>query len=166
MAIFGRSFLRAPEGWVTLTSYLTLYSFNSEDELTAVERLSVPAGSIAFHPAQSEKCEKSVLLEPMLATLGRESIHQIANLLLNDLGFKWHKDAGSSHVPVVLRNFILEDQVVSKRVPGELCQQPVVLMCVPAVMGKDQVGGNRLQPLEGFLHFGTFERHKAIGESP
>ena len=63
-----------------------------------------------------------------------------------------HEGVRRAHVAVVLRDLVLEDQVVAEGVPGELAAEPVVLVQVGALVGEDQVGREvGLQPLEEVL---------------
>jgi hypothetical protein len=57
-----------------------------------------------------------------------------------------------AEVALVLGDLVLQDQVVAEGVPGQLGDQPVVLMAVLQPVGEDQVGGDlALEPLEVLL---------------
>ena len=45
---------------------------------------------------------------------------------------KRHENLGTAQVAIVFEDFILEDQVISEGVPGEVRQDPVILMPVIA----------------------------------
>jgi len=42
-------------------------------------------------------------------------------------------------IAIVLRNFVFENKMVSERIPGELGDDPVMLMSIPSVVCEDQV---------------------------
>jgi len=71
-------------------------------------------------------------------------IHDVTHFFLADIGLEGHKYAGAPHIAVVLWNFILENQVVTERVPGQCGEQAVILVCIVAIVGEDEVGGDRL----------------------
>src|SRR2546430_14041022 len=54
-----------------------------------------------------------------------------------------HVPIGSPEIAVVLGDLVLENQMVAKRVPGQLGDETVILMVVTAIMREDDVG-NRL----------------------
>ena len=71
-----------------------------------------------------------------------------------------------TEIAVVLRDLVLEDQVVAPRVPGELAGQPVVLVQVGALMGEDHVGRELgLQALEERLDGVAAVRKEPVAET-
>src|SRR5262245_46786595 len=132
-----------------------------------VKRLGIAAWGVAFHPPQTHQGKKSVLLEPVFAVLGLKGVHDVGDLPLVYFRFERYELARLSHVAVVLWNFILENQMVAKCIPGHICDQAMVLVSVLAVVSKDEVGGNVLfQFFKSRLYFGSQGRHKPIRESP
>src|SRR5271154_4587086 len=114
----------------------------------AVKSFGISAGSVAFHPAQPHEREKSFLVKPTLGPLGLERIHNDLYLPLILLRLKWNKHVRPSHVAVVLRNFIFQNHMISKRIPGQLPNQTMILMSVPSVVREDEIGRNWLQLLK------------------
>ena len=53
---------------------------------------------------------------------------------------RWHERIGRADVPVVLRDLVLEDQVVAERVPRQLGDEAMVLVQIGALVREDQVG--------------------------
>src|SRR5690349_8678024 len=84
----------------------------------------------------------------------------MTHLVLVQRRLEWNEHVRSSHVAIVFRNFIFQDEVVAEGIPCQLTYQPMVLMCIAAPVGKDKVGINfRLQILEEILYLCA-----AIGE--
>ena len=76
------------------------------------------------------------------------------------------EDVRRAEVAVVLRDLVLEDQVVTPRVPRELGHQAMVLVPVVAVVGEDQVGIHvGLELLEVVLDLGTHPGEVALPEA-
>ena len=67
-----------------------------------------------------------------------------------------------SEIAVVLRDLVLEDEVIAPRVPGELRNEAVILMPIVAVVSEDEVGREvALQRLELVFHGRARERKKS-----
>ena len=76
------------------------------------------------------------------------------------------EDVRPAEVAVVLRDLVLEDQVVPPRVPGELADEPVVLVEVVAVVREDQIGPDlTLELLEEPLHVLAAIREERVGKA-
>ena len=68
-------------------------------------------------------------------------------------------------VTIVFGDFVFEDQVIPKRVPGKLSDQAVILMSIQAPVGKHQVRNNtRFQYFESLLECTALVREKAVAE--
>ena len=77
------------------------------------------------------------------------------------------EDVGGAQVAVVLGNLVLEDEMVAKRVPGELRCESVILVPIVAVVREDQVGGDDgFQVLEELLDVSSAVRKEAVSEVP
>jgi hypothetical protein len=122
---------------------VTIVSCNSQHQLATVECLSVTARSVTFHPAQPHEGEEGLLLEPALAVLGLEGIHDVANLCLVHFWRKRHEQAWLSQVTVIFRDLVLQDQVISKCIPGQFADQTMVLMRIFSAMSEDHVRRER-----------------------
>src|SRR5262249_20334699 len=129
---FASSIFESQKRFIALFSFGELgalpRSLYSQDQLAAVEGLGVTAGSVALHPSQSHQREECALAKPRFGVLGREGIHDITDLLVVHVRLEWHEQARPAHVAVVFRNLVFEDEMISKCVPGEFRDQPVVLM--------------------------------------
>ena len=78
---------------------------------------------------------------------------------------EWHKHVGNTQIPVVLRNLILKDEVVSKGIPGQFAEEPMILVSIVASMGEDQIGRNRrFQFLKDALYALAMVRHKPVSK--
>ena len=88
---------------------------------------------------------EELLVEPVLAALAREVLARAARSSPRRRLVERDEEVGRAEVAVVLRDLVLEDEVVAERVPGELAGQPVVLVQVLARVGEDEVGLDGLQ---------------------
>jgi len=52
--------------------------------------------------------------------------------------------------------------MIPEGIPGQLCNEPVILVCVFAVMRKNQVGGDSFQALERSLNFRSVKGKESI----
>src|SRR5690348_3976712 len=59
---------------------------------------------------------------------------------LEDICRTGHVDVWLAHVPVPFWNFILQNAVIPKCIPGQPANKPVVLMRVAPSMGQNEVG--------------------------
>src|SRR5438309_258165 len=91
--------------------------------------------------AESQKCLR---LKPALGALGLECVCEVTNFLLTHFVPDWHEQVRLSQVTIILRNFILQNEMVSKCVPGQFRNQAMVLVGIVAVVSKNQIRGNRL----------------------
>ena len=57
---------------------------------------------------------------------------------------KRHEDTRLSHVAIVFRNLVLQNQMVAKGVPGQFRDKAMILMRIFAVMSEDQIRGDIL----------------------
>ena len=70
-----------------------------------------------------------------------------------------------AQVAVVLRDLVLEDQMVAKRVPGQLRDEAMILVQIAAPVREDQVRGDlALEALEVLLDLGAVVREEAVAE--
>src|SRR5262249_12370840 len=120
--------------------------------LPAVEALGEARGGVRLDPAQTHERPERVPVEPLVAGLRRKRTHQVLDLAPRDALREGDVDIRRAEVPVVLRDLVLEDQVVAEGVSRELRKQPVILVGVALPWAEDQVGrGTALQALELFL---------------
>ena len=81
-----------------------------------------------------------------------EEREQVLDLAFRYPSLEVNEDVRRAEVAVVLRDLVLEDQVVAERVPRQLRSQAVVLMQIRAAVREDQVRRDlRLQLLEEVL---------------
>ena len=50
-----------------------------------------------------------------------------------------HEAVRRAEIAIVLGNLVLQDQVVAERIPGQIGDQPMVLMPIVAIVREDQV---------------------------
>ena len=64
-----------------------------------------------------------------------------------DRSLERNKQVRRAEISVVFRNFVFQDQMVSKSIPGQVTKQAVILMPILSIMGKDDI---RVKGLESF----------------
>jgi hypothetical protein len=74
--------------------------------------------------------------------LGFETLENGVDLITEDVFIQRDKEIRAAQITIVLDDFIFQDEVLSKRVPSQLGQQPVILVQIVSIMGKDQIGHN------------------------
>src|SRR2546422_11228082 len=68
-------------------------------------------------------------------------------------------------VAVVFRHFVLENEMVPERVPGELRDEAMILMAVPSIVGEDHIRrGLLLQRFEVLLDLGADIREESVAK--
>jgi hypothetical protein len=78
---------------------------------------------------------------------------------------QWDKRVGRPHVTVIFRDFVFKDQMVTKRVPRELADYPMILVQIVPVMGEDDIGRHSLlQRLEVFFDLPANVREEPVSE--
>ena len=82
----------------------------------------------------------------MLAVLARIVVAENAEFLLDQGLLERDENVWRSEIAVVLRDLVLEDEVVAKRVPGELAGEAVILVEVVPSVREDEVGRTSLSP--------------------
>ena len=65
--------------------------------------------------------------------------HQKADFFAIDRFIQVDKEVRYAKIAVIFRNFIFQDEVVSKGIPGQLTDQTMILMQIMPVMGEDDV---------------------------
>src|ERR1700722_6606055 len=90
----------------------------SKYQLATVKSLGVSAGRIALHSTQTHQRLKCGIVEPVLALLRRERIHQMTNFHLCDFFSERHEYGGLPHVAVVFWNLVFQDEVIAEGIPG------------------------------------------------
>ena len=73
--------------------------------------------------------------------LGLEVLQNSLDFLLAGRLIQMYEEIGGAQIAVILWNFILQDQVISKRIPGQLAHKAMILVQVVAAVGEDDVWG-------------------------
>ena len=107
-----------------------------------MERLRVP-GRRSLHPADPHQRPEQLVVEPVLVPLAREDAREQSTFSSHELLVRRARRRWVAQVAVVLGDLVLEDQVVAERVPGQLAEEPVVLVQVVARVGEDEIGLDR-----------------------
>ena len=114
-----------------------------QGDLRRVEGLREACRRTGLRASEPHEPEEEVFGEPVLVPLRREMRPQEGDLTARQLLVDGDESVRRAQIAVVLRHLVFENQVVAKRVPGQLARNPVVLMVVVTGMGKDQVGRAR-----------------------
>src|SRR2546427_2672478 len=96
------------------------------------------AGRVAFHPAQTEERPEELLREPALLDLAGEVRQDRVDSAAAEGLLKRHEDVRCPEIAVVLRDFVLEDEVIPEGVPRQLRDQSMILVEVVAIVRQDQ----------------------------
>lgn len=133
----------------------------SQHELSAIETLSKSVRRIRFDAPEALKGQKSVLSKPVFGALGSKRLADISCFSFTSPAIQAHEEIGRAKIAVVLWNFVLQDEVVAKCIPGQLTDHSVVLVKVASVMGQNQIGLKlSLEPLK--FRFQTFVKRGEI----
>src|SRR5439155_19957792 len=107
----------------------------------------------------SHQTEEGIDTEPMLVSLAAKCLQHVPCLTFTRPPINRNKKVRRPEVAVILWYFVLEHQVISKRVPGEIRQHPVILMAVvPIVRQHDVWSVSPLQLFEDFLDVGIVRK--------
>ena len=116
-------------------------------------------------PAQPQQGPERVVAEPGPPGLAGEALAQQLDLALAALGLQRHEQVGLAEVALVLGDLVFQDQLAAEGVPGQLGDQPVVLVPVLEPVGEDQVGLDLgLEPLEALLDGRAVVGEEAVPE--
>ena len=86
------------------------------------------------------------------------------DLRVHELPLERDEHVRRAEVAVVLRHLVLEDQVVSKRVPRQLARKPVVLVEVVRLCVKTRSGSTSLSSSNASFTSPPVVRQKALGD--
>jgi hypothetical protein len=128
-----------------------------------VEGLGVVARAVAFHAAKAHQAQKRFAFEPMFGTLRGEGLKKKVDFVFVQGRVERHKNVGAAQVAIVLGNFVFENEVIAKGVPGKFAEQAMVLMSIALPMREDQIGIDlRLHAFEIFFDLLRAAGKKAV----
>src|SRR5229473_2282098 len=137
-----------------------------EQELVRVESLGISARSRRLDAADPHQAPHRFRREPAFPALRLERRQDMIHLRATRRFIQRHVAVGRGEIAVVLRDFVFEDQVVPKRVPGEVRNHSVILMPVPPIVGEHEIRGDlRLQVLEVLLDLAPQGREESSAEA-
>ena len=120
-------------------SFAAIYLGLLQNYLAAKESFCEACGRGTFDSADAVHCLEGAPGEPMLRCLSLKVVQEELNLSFASFLGKRHEHLRTTQVAIIFEDFILEDQVISECVPGEVRQDPVILMSVIAIMREDQL---------------------------
>src|SRR5262245_35456801 len=130
----------APISVVSIAS--RAHARRSGADLLGIERLRETPTRGRLDPAQPHQRQEGVLAEPGLAALRRKALADGARLLVRGGGVERNEEVRRAEVRVVLRDLVLEDEMVAEGVPGQLPDRAVVLVQIALVVREDQIGAH------------------------
>src|SRR5215472_6764151 len=140
-------------------------SRGSNHQLAHVKPLGETLGGIAFNAAKPHQGLESFCPKPSPGRLRPEVAHEQLDFPLRNAARERDEQIGAAEVPLVLGDLVLCNQVIPKRVPGELSEDAVVLMKVVDSVGQYQIGlDSGLETLKLFLDRGANERKEALAK--
>src|SRR5262245_42711856 len=80
--------------------------------------------------SQSHQSGEEIFGEPSLGTLRAEDAHQEHQLAADDVPAERYEHVRVAEIAFVLRDFVFEHRVITKGVPRELGQAPMILVPV------------------------------------
>lgn len=106
-----------------------------------------------FDATQPQQAVEKILGEPLFASLRAEVAHQVFHLLATNRLTQRDEEVRRAQVCIVFRDFIFQDQVVPKSVPGQIAHHAVVLVQIVSEVSKDNIRCKIfLEFLEAFFH--------------
>jgi hypothetical protein len=137
----------------------------SDHNLFRVKRLRHTLGGAATNPAQSSHRKKRIVTEPGPLSLARKMPTNYFDFPPDLLKRQGHEQDGIPKVPIVLRDFILEDEMVTEGIMRQLGNQPVILMSISCPVCQDKRWVKfGLDRFEVVLDLSALEREIAIAE--
>jgi len=138
---------------------------SGQAELAGVESLRETVRRRTFDSAKPHEPAKGLSIEPRATSLGGEMLVEEVDLLVTGRLIEGDEGVRLAEITVVFGNLVLEDQVVTKRVPGELGDDAMILMLVGTVVGEDDVGRNpRFEPLKGSFDLREIAREETVAK--
>src|SRR5690606_7648431 len=120
----------------------------------------------ALHSPQTSKPAKRSGLEPVFRALRPEMLREQFDLALERCGGQRHVVTGPAWIAVPFGNLVLKDEMVAKRIPGQLGNLAMVLMGIIQPVRKDHVRTDtRLQLLQQLLDLPALVGKETILES-
>lgn len=105
-----------------------------------MEALGKPCRRRAFDSANAMHRDKGIAGKPMLRLLRFEMLHKQGNLLSAYFLGKRDEHVRAAKIPIIFQDLIFKNEVIPKRIPGEIGKHSVILVAIVPVMGEDEVG--------------------------
>ena len=123
---------QAPAVLIVITGRPTdVWELTLPNNLTAIECFRVALRGVAFESAQPKHPVERVGGEPRFLALTNEAFEDRLDLATAKGVVQLHKEVRVADVTIVLRDLVLEDEVVAEGVPSEFADQTVILMRAP-----------------------------------
>jgi len=134
-----------------------------QNNLATVECLGITPTHIRLDSTNPEEGPKGFFSEPRPFPLAGETIENLLNLSLGGCFIQADEKVGRTQVTIVLRDLILQNEMVSERVPGELGDQAMILVQVHPIVSEDQIRVKIFfQSLEEFLDLAPLIRKEPV----
>src|SRR5579871_493043 len=128
-----------------------------------MEALGPPRLPAGLDTPQTHQTAEGIGGEPALAALGAIAIEQYPDLALDERRTEPDVRRRRREIALIFGHLVLEDQVTAEGVPGELGDQPVILVPVVAAVREDYIRHRQgLERLEVLLDGREVRRHEAV----
>src|SRR5262245_21672728 len=107
-------------------------------QFPTVERFRIIVGRVALHTPHAHERAKQIFREPSLLPLAREAGEDGLDLTPAQPLVERDEEVRNTEIAVVLGYLVLQNEVISERVPGQLRDQAVVLVEIVAMVSQDQ----------------------------
>src|SRR5690349_4370733 len=112
----------------------------------------MPLRRRALDSAKTHQSVERLRGEPALVALRAERFHEVIHFPLTHAFVERDEEIRTPEPSVVLRNLVLQHQMIAERVPGELGHHAMILVQITTIVREDQIPcGLRLQLLEELL---------------
>jgi len=94
---------------------------------------------IRFDAPETLQSQEGILGKPLLGALGSKRLADISGFSFTSLAIQTHEEIWRAEIAIIFRDFVLQDEVVAKRIPSQFTDHSVILVKVIAVMGQNQI---------------------------
>src|SRR6202171_4906638 len=102
-----------------------------------MESVSDTCWSTCLCQPQPQQGQEADIQKPLLRCLRAEGLLKKGGLLPTRRFVQRRKCIGGTQISVVFGNFVFQDEVIAKRVPGQFIEQAMVLVQVMTIVGED-----------------------------
>src|SRR5262249_53242879 len=101
-----------------------------QNELSPMESFGVARRRVALNAAKAQVAAKQVRIEPLAIALRREALEKGCDFQVDRRRRQRTIHSGLRQIPVVFRDFVFQDRLTAKRIPGQLGNYAMILVPV------------------------------------